>query len=474
MVETASLILLTLLAGAYLSVYTRLDWPAVSVTSPIVGVGVYILICTLSTATLGSMNPAASVAGAVLVLGAGVYIRRHRLSIRHAHVAATPLAVIVLFGFTRLTLPVRLTPDSAQYLAMADILSEAGGMDRISGSLLVTRGLGTAALQALGSLDGRPYSLVATPLLTMAGVALMALTIGRAARRSGAKTWLWVLLALAFTAMSNRVVYDAFYVNSHGPVMACFLATVVGGYMTVREPTWFVVAALCSPFLVVARPEGGLLAALALVPVVTSRTITARRRIITVIPTAATSVIWFGWALWSRAPGRPRPSLSDPVTIGVLIGLLLLVLALTTTITRLWPMLRRAPWLTVTGLAFGLSIAALRDRQLLVDAATATGANLVSEGLWGITWPILGALFIAAVFRDTRPEDIYLVMPITGFGVLYWLLPYARGGGYRIGAGDSGNRMLAHVFLAVLTYVILVAVRQPTSDPDPSLLEEAR
>jgi hypothetical protein len=48
-------------------------------------------------------------------------------------------------------------------------------------------------------------------------------------------------------------------------------------------------------------------------------------------------------------------------------------------------------------------------------------------------------------------------VPIVGFGILFFILPYLRGSAYRVGFGDSGSRIATHIVLVVVAYVLLVA-----------------
>jgi len=51
-------------------------------------------------------------------------------------------------------------------------------------------------------------------------------------------------------------------------------------------------------------------------------------------------------------------------------------------------------------------------------------------------------------------------VPIVGFGLLYGLLPLIREGAWRMGADDSGNRILAHI-LPVAVLFLVAAAAQP-------------
>jgi len=58
-----------------------------------------------------------------------------------------------------------------------------------------------------------------------------------------------------------------------------------------------------------------------------------------------------------------------------------------------------------------------------------------------------------------------LTAPIAGFFALFWASVYLRDAAYRVGAGDSGNRMLAHVILVVVLYCLVAITQRPVGSP---------
>jgi hypothetical protein len=82
----------------------------------------------------------------------------------------------------------------------------------------------------------------------------------------------------------------------------------------------------------------------------------------------------------------------------------------------------------------------------LGGSVAALGINLANTGLWGATWWVVIPLAILALARltDDQARGGWLVLTF-GFVFLVLILGGARKFPYRIGWGDSGNRMMIHV-----------------------------
>ncbi|MGH8875367.1 MAG: hypothetical protein ACRDVM_08990, partial [Acidimicrobiia bacterium] len=87
------------------------------------------------------------------------------------------------------------------------------------------------------------------------------------------------------------------------------------------------------------------------------------------------------------------------------------------------------------------------------------------EGLWGFTWLVVGALGFAASAVVRLPFQTLWTTPLVGFGALFFFLPYVREGPYRAAPGDSGNRMLMHVLLVAVLYLVVAAGWNLSSEP---------
>ncbi|HOL18040.1 MAG TPA: hypothetical protein PLY40_07120 [Bacillota bacterium] len=115
--------------------------------------------------------------------------------------------------------------------------------------------------------------------------------------------------------------------------------------------------------------------------------------------------------------------------------------------------------LAETGLWLALVVMAAGNPRLLYRSALATIQNLaLDSGGWGVFPVLLGALLVAVLAFTDIPDRVYLRFPVTAFIPLAFMLAYFREGSYRVGPGDSLNRMLLHIMpLAILLVVSAAA-----------------
>jgi hypothetical protein len=73
-------------------------------------------------------------------------------------------------------------------------------------------------------------------------------------------------------------------------------------------------------------------------------------------------------------------------------------------------------------------------------------------------------LLVIALLVQRIPDGRLWTVPLIGFGLLFWLLPLLREGAYRVGSGDSGNRMLAHFLGVAVVFLALAAVDRDAAD----------
>ena len=80
---------------------------------------------------------------------------------------------------------------------------------------------------------------------------------------------------------------------------------------------------------------------------------------------------------------------------------------------------------------------------------------MLVDGAWGASLLVLaGVLVVAVLLRRVEHEQVWL-FPLLTFVPLSVLLAFLREGAYRVGPGDSLNRMLLHVLpLAVLAVAV--------------------
>jgi hypothetical protein len=172
-------------------------------------------------------------------------------------------------------------------------------------------------------------------------------------------------------------------------------------------------------------------------------------------PTFAALVLWYGMVLWEHASGGGQLSLSSPVT-GNMVALVMSIAGVLMAGLGVLPRLVRVGSAALVPLlAVALAGYTILDPMRLWMAVDATARNLIGYGLWMIAWPVALLLLAVALFVHRVPEGRLWTTPIMGFAFLFFLLPYIRESPWRVGSGDSGNRILMHMFLVVVAFAII-------------------
>lgn len=448
------------------------------------GVALYVTAAFL--ATVLDVTPPSVVAAALLTVGAAAAL----VAGRHAREAwldtwallvgsALVAALSVAFQWASMT---RVTRDSLRYVEFGSLL-QRGGLDSVPDFLVLQRPLFVPLLYGPAHWFGELFLASALPLLGLSGALGLVWFANRSLREMGAPTWARIALPAAVVGVlltSSRFVYHMFYVNGHMAFAVAYLVLVVGIWRHASHPEerWVPLAAIAALAIPLMRLESPMMLLLAFVPAITLHRLTARDRWVLVAPAALVTVLYGLVVLADRVDGFDT-SAHGSVVIGAAMLALLAIghLPLPTRILELLPTILVA-LLTLPLLAW-----AVRDPSALWGAIGPTLRNIAGEGLWHATWIVI-PLLVAFLALTTRVRhQRMLLTPIIGFLPLMILLGVVRGGGYRLGNGDSGNRMLMHVLLVALAYVVVaigtsLTDRQPPgrpgrrgSDPEGSLGE---
>jgi hypothetical protein len=369
--------------------------------------------------------------------------------------------------------------DTFTYLMASRLLADDAYKTGISTYLVTNRVLGMPLLHAPANLVGDYYLQSISPLLALATVVTVVWFIHAGAARGLDRATRVVLIAAAVLLLvsNNRFVFNAFYLNGHLLQGALVLVVVGCGWLlatrAARDSTAPMMALqiVAIPGLLVTRPEGPLVTALALLPTWISD-LPDRYRALTMAVAGGYGGAWFGFQAWVYADrGADLPvSVLGPLalSVGLLVGAGLIA---TGRLPRIAPPVDRwALWLAEIGLWLALFALAVREPGNLKQSVVGTERNILGgDGLWGLSLFILGLLVLAALaVRSPRRE--MLRFPLTTFVPLSFLLAYLREGAYHAGYGDSLNRMWMHVLpLAVLFVMVAAAsVLKPKGEPTTS------
>ena len=449
-----------------------------------VGFAGYTLVgAGLITVGVFSSTGALAVAGAVGALAAFAWWLRSEsrplLNWSEALVAVAVVAgaAVGLAAVTDALNATRLTPDSMWYVTIAGALERAGSLDPIGPAALVDRLVGASLLHTPG-VGGAGYMETWTPLLGGSGVALTA-WLGRRALAVAAAPprWAgWILVSLlALLITTNRVLYNLFYINSHMAVATFLVLGVGGAWWAAVSRKWIMLlpAGLGFAVLPLFRPEGVVVVVMFLVALIVDDRLSMRHRWALVLPVVAVTMLWHGLAV------PPRANLADLGIAGPVLGNLwlaagLVALVALTGVSRLRRLTRWVPVAMPLLLGAYVALRAFRGFSTLEESISATATNLARDGLWGVFWWVAPVLFVVAVVVVRLPLQRAFVYPLAAWPLALLFFAYERGGGYRVGAGDSGNRMMMHVALVLVLYLIaasgvgarLLAAEGPVSGGD--------
>jgi hypothetical protein len=347
------------------------------------------------------------------------------------------------------------SPDSFQ-ITLTGRLFGLGGLTEPVWEGMAARSLFHPFAHAHGSLVGLDYLYAHHPMI---GVGLLTSLTGLMyaglQRLQVSRGRSLTVSALAAVALTSTYVFawHFFYVHANfgaGAYLMLFAAAFWFGEVE-SDAGWLVVAAVAMVGLALQRFETNLVAAL-FFGLLTARTRFTPQDIARSFgPAVAAICIWLALVAIngeSRFLNRPKAFVMGAV----------LIAAYAYVRSGWWPRLRQAvPPLVVVVLVLGLAWAfATRPAQMLLAVENLYRNVFTLEWIsWGLTPWVLTALAILAWRAPRLPADTGFAYGIPAFVLFVLLIVRMRSGAYRLGWGDSGNRMMVHVLAVALFYVAM-------------------
>lgn len=429
------------------------------------GTAVYLISALIQLAMAGTFDPIVglSITGAVGASGLILSLtRRHWRSDTLIWALTTLGLVAVTVIIARSVHLTRLTPDSLRYLLFAGEMQLPDALNEIHPADFVKRQMGLPSLHAMSSLTDRRYMTSIGPLFGVSGLGFFVWFCWRAARDViPSRRWVLAGSGALFLISSNRLIYDSFYINTHIEVAFYLLVAIAGVWLavTTQEWMWAVPAGLALGMTLLFRPELPIVAAIVLVAVGASEA-GRQVRLAMAIPPVAVAAVWYGVVLWQNASGGDTISPTAPVfgSLVALLGAVLLVAAGGS--RRIWPVVRYLDRVMLAVMLIALIGLAVVNLDIFAESMDASLQNIVlNRGAWLFTWPVGVLLLVAALVVHRVPASRIWTTPILGFAILWLMLPMIRDNAYRVGAGDSGNRILAHMLAVVVAFLVMAAIR---------------
>lgn len=462
MIEPLAITLLYVAGAALLHALGLRDkWPLMALALPI-GAAIYVAVGMLSAALPVFIPPwAVLIASTVAVTASAAHTGHGRvvLTVCSEHlglwIAISSMgifAVSLMLGELNIG---RFTPDSFQYMALASIAEGPDGINTASSGLLERRGFAYPYLLAL-AFKGEKYNLISLgPLMAVSG--LMSLgwfgwRLQRAHQVSRLVSASGIAGSIGLVGTNNRFIFSAFYINGH-MVFAVWLGITVGVLLLTyseqgaAERRALLIACVPVVFALSSlRPEAGLVLALVLLPVLTQRERFVESGSL-FVSLGIALLVWQGLMLGEVLSGGFRASL-------VVLGMSCLGVVSVGVGTCLLKWNVSLPPRFLVGVHGSLwaaaAIVAYLEPHVVAESIKATAANIIYAGQWG--WSLMFLVPVVLVVFTTRrfQSMVFATFPLVSFVPLALILASVReGGAYRVGAGDSFNRMLIHFSIVV-------------------------
>lgn len=332
---------------------------------------------------------------------------------------------------------------------------------------ITKRVLGAPLLHSPAQLGNEFYLQSLSPLLSISTLLIMVWVVCRSFNLEVIRDkWLvysGAILGALLLATNQRYLFNSFYLSGHLLFSSLFLVVVACGWLVatknskLADKNLVVFQSIVFPALTVTRPEATLVVLLAILPTLLLTRLSWKLRALPLITAGVATIMWQGFvALQYSERGQGLPIEA--------VGLLLLGV-----VVLLGVKLLNIKWLKDKSTTILLSAeASLWAILLLFTILNPTIAyrslysiyqNLIlGKGLWGLSMVILGYFALIATVLTREKTLSFLRFPLTAFVPLMFIIAYLREGAYRVGAGDSFNRMLLHILPLLVLYIIVATI----------------
>jgi hypothetical protein len=465
-------VLSILFVGCALILITGLKgWPLLGVGFA-AGIAVYIIVGTIQVITALPTTPVLTTGINFTVLVACCicyYISGRNISIKS--IPAFIYLFIFIVASVLLSKVLSVTPDSFEYIAIGSLI-ESGNFSEASSSLLLTRLIAIPLIHAPANLIGNFYLRSITPLLAFSTLICLGWLSYEGFKNFSNDlriSYLFSSVAVFLLLTNNRFVFNAFYINGH-MLTALYVLLLIGcGWLMIRNAdvpvqTLMTLIILSIPVLIVSRPEASLFVTISLIPILISQQVSWVKRALILVVLGISILAWYGF-LWIKFSGEGE---AVPLSVIAMSGLGLAALMTTPILSwrRIDRLLRYSTVASESGLWLVLLVLAYRNPLPLRISISATIENVILDaGGWGVSLVLIGFIGIAVLIVTKLPDRLILRFPLTTFIPLSFILAYLREGAYRVGHGDSLNRMFLHILPLAVLFIVLSAASQHRSIP---------
>ncbi|WP_341953813.1 hypothetical protein [Salinibacterium sp. TMP30] len=463
MIVEVTLILAIVLGGSALMQSFGARGLGVPILGATAGLALYLCIGAIQVMTPVTSSPILTIALTVLIPSTlWLWLRlskRAEFGLRPGWAAIIVAGVVGSVAVFRALPQVAWSNDSLQYLLNGSLIA-SNNITIASTSLLPKRLIGVPELHAAANLGGEYYVQSITPLIAALLLALLAWMLWESLSPHLSRCALTLLVVggVVFLVSMNRFVFHAFYLNGHLLFGMFMLVVVGGGWMlvstdSVKKTALVIAMALAVGALVFVRAESSILVFLVLLPILFHHSVSRIHKSVLLAVLGAGTIAWQSF----MAAVYLAQGLSVAFSIWGLLGFGVMILAAIPLLQWNQLMKRGRLVLVLTEVVLWLALLALfvREPQILIESVSATFENVfLGAGSWGLSLIFIVALLVIASFIAT-PNRVNLRFPLTSFIPLGFLLAYLRDAAYRVGDGDSLNRMWIQLIPVALFYVLI-------------------
>jgi hypothetical protein len=348
--------------------------------------------------------------------------------------------------------------DSIVQLMMGRTIAFEGVVVPLLAEPLGSRGAFLPALHSAAVLIGEGYLHSVQPAFAVSFAMAFVVLGSRMARHVGmsanAASGL-PLLALVALGTTYFILFQAFYIHDSFPSMVYLTAGTCTLWLALheRDESWLIFAIPAFIAFSILRIEGPLFAMIFLAPALTHGRLDFGRRLAAALVYAGSVGTWYLLLLVLHPGSGFLAAGNNLAVLGLLAGLVGLVGA---SRVRWVERLMDAHLFTLmlaTAVAAIAVLCVLKPGHMQINAGV-IGQNLFHSGRWGVTWTIM---LLAALFAFPQPRIPHGRLLVGGVA-LFVLLVLALGAlrvPYRVGWGDSANRMMTHILPLAALYVTL-------------------
>ena len=435
----------------------------------VMGVCLYILIGTVQALTPLPTSPIITL-GLTLTLPLICWLyssyRGKDISIAPLPAALFLACVVIAIAIFRELKLVSVTVDSFYYLTIGSLL-EGNNLNHASPFLLLTRLLAIPLLHAPANMSGEFYLRSVTPILAISSLTCLAWLVYEGLRvqvKNLCMVKLFSIVAVLLLVTNNRFVHNAFYINGHLLTAVLLLLLVGCGWLIIQKSelssqALIRIQLITIPVLTVTRPETSLLAIMALVPFLTSDQVDRGKRILILVAIGVSIIAWHGylWIKFSSAGENVPQAVIGMLAFGI--GVLLIIPLITW--RKVDHVLAKSNILVESSLWLILLVFAYQNPGPLSKSIDATQKNLMLDyGGWGISLLVIGFIALGILLFTQAKNRLFLRFPLTAFIPFSFLLVYLREGDYRVGFGDSLNRMIVHIVPLAILFIVSAAASE--------------